>query len=59
MGAASDAQTAVLTAVAELDSFDFLRPRKLTGFELPVAYHELDSGYVYVQIYSVFLIMNN
>ena len=48
-------QKPLLTAVPELASFDFASPRaQLTGFELPVAYHELDSGYVYVQIYSFF-----
>jgi C-terminal processing protease CtpA/Prc len=49
----SDTQTAHLTTADELDSFRFSSfNRGLTGFEQPVAYELLDSGYGYVKIYS-------
>ncbi|MBE2201438.1 MAG: hypothetical protein IAE79_22695 [Anaerolinea sp.] len=47
------AQTTALTATFEQDSLFFALGEQLpTGFELPLAYKLLDSGYVYVQIYS-------
>lgn len=47
------AQTVTLEAVAERDSFIFSSfNANRTGFEQPVAYELLDSGYGYVKIYS-------
>jgi C-terminal processing protease CtpA/Prc len=47
--------TTSLTAVAERDSFSFSSFNAgLTGFELPIDYRILDSGYAYVKIYSFF-----
>lgn len=48
----SGAQTARLTTVQELDSLFVGESDDLTGFELPVEYTLLDSGYGYAQIYS-------
>ena len=48
-------ETAELITIFEVDSFfheDFARP--VTGFELPVQYEPLDSGYAYVEITSFF-----
>jgi C-terminal processing protease CtpA/Prc len=48
-----DPTTATLTAVAERDSFRFSSFNQgRTGVELPVEYRLLDSGYMYVKIYS-------
>lgn len=48
----TESRTITLKAVAESDSFRFSSLRNgLTGYELPLAYKLLDSGYVYVQIY--------
>jgi C-terminal processing protease CtpA/Prc len=44
---------ATLTAIAESDSFDEPEPPR-NGFELPLSYKLLDSGYVYVQVNSFF-----
>ncbi len=45
--------TATLTTIAERESFRFSSFNVgLTGFELPVEYKVLDSGYGYVKIYS-------
>ena len=52
---AEEEETAELVTVFEVDSFyheDFGRP--VTGFELPVQYELLDSGYAYVEITSFF-----
>jgi len=47
--------TVTLTTVAERDSFSFSSFNQgLTGFELPVEYEILDSGYTYAKIYSFF-----
>lgn len=47
------AQTAALTAVFEQDSLYFALGDLIpTGFELPLEYKLLNSGYAYVQIYS-------
>ncbi|MEZ4669126.1 MAG: S41 family peptidase [Anaerolineae bacterium] len=51
----SDPQTVKLKAIEERDSFrasSFLKG--LTGVELPVEYEILDSGLIYVKIYSFF-----
>lgn len=49
----SETKTATLTTVEERDSFRFSSfARGLTGFEQPVEYRLLDSGYAYVKIYS-------
>ena len=45
--------TAALTAIAERESLDHTTP-PATGLELPLSYHRLDNGYVYVQINSFF-----
>ncbi len=48
-------QTAKLTSVAETKSFSFssiAAGGATTGYELPLAYHLMDNGYVYVEIYS-------
>ncbi len=55
-GAAED-ETATLTSVEERDSFAFsslAAGGATTGFELPVEYRLLDSGYAYVEIFSFF-----
>lgn len=44
---------AKLMAIAERESFDALEPSR-SGFELPLSYEQLDTGYVYVQIFSFF-----
>jgi C-terminal processing protease CtpA/Prc len=45
--------TATLTAIAERDSFAFSSFNQgRTGIELPLEYSLLDSGYMYVKIYS-------
>ena len=52
---AATSQTVNLTSVAETQSFSFSSLAKggaTTGYELPIAYQLLDSGYVYVEIYS-------
>lgn len=52
---AEEEETAELITIFEVDSFfheDFARP--VTGFELPVQYKLLDSGYAYVEITSFF-----
>jgi len=47
--------TTTLVAAPEFDSFDFTDPfSATTGFELPVEFYVLDSGYGYVSIYSFF-----
>lgn len=49
----SEEQTAELTAIPERDSFTFSSFNAgLTGFEQPIDYKLLDSGYGYVKIYS-------
>jgi C-terminal processing protease CtpA/Prc len=48
-----DPINAAITAIAERDSFDYTAP-PASGLELPLSYHRLDSGYVYVQINSFF-----
>ncbi len=49
----SEATTATLTTVAETQSFSFSSFNVgLTGFELPLDYEILDSGYLLVTIYS-------
>ncbi len=49
----SDPQTTRLTTVEEFDSFSASSfNRGLTGFEQPIDYELLDSGYGYVKIYS-------
>lgn len=46
-------RTVTLRAIAEQESFRFSSLRRgLTGYELPVEYSVLPSGYAYVQIYS-------
>ena len=46
-------RTVTLRAIAEQESFRFSSLRRgLTGYELPVEYSILPSGYAYVQIYS-------
>jgi C-terminal processing protease CtpA/Prc len=45
--------TAALIAIAERESFDYTAP-PATGLELPITYHRLENGYVYVQINSFF-----
>ncbi len=48
-------QTATLTTIAERESFSFSSFNAgLSGFELPLEYEVLDSGYMYVKIYSFF-----
>jgi C-terminal processing protease CtpA/Prc len=45
--------TATLTTIAERDSFNFSSfNTSLTGFELPLEFKVLDSGYGYIKIYS-------
>jgi C-terminal processing protease CtpA/Prc len=44
---------AVLIAIDERDSFDDSEPPR-TGYELPITYYPLESGYTYVQINSFF-----
>jgi C-terminal processing protease CtpA/Prc len=54
---ASEDVTETLTSVAERQSFaasSFSVGGPTSGFELPLEYHLLDSGYVYVAIYSFF-----
>ena len=47
--------TEALTAIAERESFNFSSLNAgLTGFELPLEYEILPSGYAYVKIYSFF-----
>jgi C-terminal processing protease CtpA/Prc len=49
----NEATTATLMTVDERDSFAFSSFNVgLTGFELPLEYELLDSGYIYVKIYS-------
>ncbi len=49
----AEPSTATLTAIAERTSFNFSSFNvNRTGFELPVEYKLLDSGYGYVKIYS-------
>ncbi|MEZ4642288.1 MAG: S41 family peptidase, partial [Chloroflexota bacterium] len=49
----SNAATVALTAAFEQDSFYFaLGDLVPTGFELPLEYELLDSGYTYVKVYS-------
>ncbi len=51
----SEPTTVELTAMNELESFSVSSFNVgLTGFELPLAYQLLDSGFGYVQIYSFF-----
>lgn len=51
----TETKTANLTAVKESESFSFSSfNRGRTGVELPVTYDILDSGYMYVKIYSFF-----
>lgn len=51
----SEPTTVELTAMDELESFSVSSFNVgLTGFELPLAYQLLDSGFGYVQIYSFF-----
>lgn len=48
----STPRTVELSAIAEQESFQFSSLRKgLTGYELPLEYRLLDSGFAYVQIY--------
>ena len=52
---AAQPSTATLTTVQERESFSFSSFNVgLTGYELPLEYQILDSGYGYVQIYSFF-----
>lgn len=44
---------AVLVATLERESFNFVEPPR-TGYELPLTYELLESGYTYVQINSFF-----
>lgn len=49
----SDSQTVTLTSISESDSFDYNKVHEdSTGYELPLEYHVLPSGYVYAKIYS-------
>ncbi len=51
----TDTKTATMTTVQESASFRFSSFSKgLTGLELPIEYSYLDSGYMYVKIYSFF-----
>lgn len=51
----SASKTVTLKAIEERDSFRFSSfNRGLTGLELPVEYKILDSGFMYVKIYSFF-----
>jgi C-terminal processing protease CtpA/Prc len=53
INSAGEEETATMTAVPERESFSFSSfSVGLTGFELPVEYRLLDSGYGYVKIYS-------
>ena len=54
---ASDSTTVTLTSVNEQDSFQFAAPSGIenaTGFEQPLDYKLLPSGYAYAKIYSFF-----
>jgi len=49
----NEAQNVTLNTVPEGDSFNnFLPGNQLTGYELPVEYQILPSGYIYASIYS-------
>ncbi len=47
-------QTTTLTVATEFDSFFYSPAKPLTGWELPVEYTILDSGIVYVKVFSFF-----